>query len=123
MRYPVVLLCAGLLCTACGSGDPPSKGDPHGVSAPLIQPALASLTPDSVPVDSVPFLMTVNGTDFGLDAIVVFNGTPLNTRFVSSTQLVAQLQAANLELAGLVPVYVRTQGFNSNTLDFNVTIQ
>lgn len=123
MRYYVVLLFASLLCTACGSGDPATKGDPHFVVAPIIQPAISSLTPDSVPVDSVPFIMTVNGRDFGTDAIVFFNGTPLNTRFVTSKQLVAQLQSANLDFAGLVPVYVRTQGFNSNTLDFNVTIQ
>lgn len=126
MRYSVallVVLLGTLLCASCGSGDPPAKGGLHGVVAPLIDPTITTLTPDSVPVDSVSFLMTVNGTDFGTDATVFFNGTPLNTRFISSKQLVAQLQSANLEFAGLVPVYVRTQGFNSNTVNFDVTIQ
>jgi len=123
MRYYVVLLLASLLCTACGSGDPAAKGDPHFVVAPIIQPTISSLAPDSVPVDSVPFIMTVNGSDFGTDAVVFWNGAPLNTRFVTSSQLIAQLSSTNLEFAGLVPVYVRTQGFNSNTLNFNVTIQ
>jgi hypothetical protein len=123
MRYCVVLLLVSLFCVGCGTSDPAKADPPHIVTAPLIQPAISTLTPDSVPVDSVPFLMTVNGSDFGTDAVVFFNGAPLSTTFVSSKQVVAQLSAQSLMFAGLAPVYVRTQGFNSNTLDFDVTIQ
>lgn len=124
MRYSLVLPLAALLCAGCGTSDPPVKSDPHNtIAAPLIQPAITILTPDSVPVDSVSFLLTVNGSDFAPGAVVFFNGTALNTQFISATQLVAQLGSANLTFAGVQPVYVRAQGFNSNTVDFNVTIQ
>lgn len=123
MRYYVVLLLVSVLYTGCGAGDPAVKNDPHGVGTTFIVPAITTLTPDSVPVDSVPFTLTVNGSDFGTDAIVFWNGTPLNTRFITSGQLIAQLSSTDLQFAGLVPVYVRTQGFNSNTVDFHVTIQ
>jgi hypothetical protein len=124
MRSSPVLLLVALVCVGCGTSDPPAKNDPrHSVSAPVIQPAITTLTPNSVPVNSVPFTMTVNGSDFERDAVVYFNGAPLNTTFITSKQVVAQLTSANLMFAGLTPVYVRTQGFNSNTVDFDVTIQ
>jgi hypothetical protein len=81
------------------------------------------LTPDSVPVDSVTFYMTVNGTNFGTDAIVFWNGTPLSTRFVTSQQLMAAVTNTDLMFAGLVHIYVRTGGLNSNTVDFDVSVQ
>jgi hypothetical protein len=37
--------------------------------------------------------------------------------------LLANLQETNLMFAGLVPVYVRTAGLNSNTVQFNVSFQ
>ena len=119
MRYWVLLL-VSLVCLGCGSST--GNHDPFRL-ATMVNPAISSLAPASVPVNSVPFTLTVNGSDFGTDAIVFWNGTALNTRTISSTQLIAQLQPANLQFAGLVPVYVRTQGFNSNTVDFDVTIQ
>jgi hypothetical protein len=79
--------------------------------------------PNSVPVHSVPFAFTINGTNFLTDAVVVWNGTPLSTTFVSSSQVVAVLTATDLMNWGLIPVYVRTGGLNSNTVDFDVTAQ
>jgi IPT/TIG domain-containing protein len=67
--------------------------------------------------------MTVNGTNFLTDAIVVWNGTPLSTTFVSSNQLVAVLEETNLMNVGLIRVFVRTGALNSNTVDFDVTAQ
>ena len=119
MRYSVLLFVT-LFCVGCGS--PAATHDPLRLGM-IVNPAISSLTPNSVPVDSVPFTLTVNGSDFGTDAIVFWNGTPLNTRVISSMQLIAQLQPINLQFAGLVPVYVRTLGSNSNTVDFDVTIQ
>jgi hypothetical protein len=120
MRYTSVIL-ASLLAFGCGTG---SGNDPHGLkTSALSPPSITELVPNSVPVDSVPFALTVNGTNFSPDAIVVWNGTPLSTTFVTSKQLVAVLGATNLMNAGLIRVYVRTGGLNSNTVDFDVTIQ
>ena len=119
MRYCVLLLIS-LFCIGCGS--PSANHDPLRVSM-FAPPAITTLTPNSVPVNSVPFTMTVNGSNLGTDAVVFWNGSPLSTRFVTSSQVFAQLQPTNLQFAGLVPVYVRTGGLNSNTVDFKVTIQ
>jgi hypothetical protein len=120
MRYFVLLL-ATLLTLGCG--DPAGKNDPHSIVSVYSPPSITELTPDSVPVNSVPFAVTVNGSNFGADAVVFWNGNPVSTRFVTPMQLMAILTQTDLNFAGLIPVYVRTGGLNSNTVDFNVTIQ
>ncbi len=117
----VAMLVVLLFALGCGAS---SGNDPHGLkTSALAPPSITEFVPNSVPVNSVPFFLTVNGTNFGTDAIVIWNGTPLSTTFVSSSQLMAALAANNLMNVGLIPVYVRTGGLNSNTVDFNVTPQ
>jgi hypothetical protein len=120
MRY-LVLLLASLFTLGCG--DPAGNHDPHSIVSIYAPPSITQLSPESVPVDSVPFAVTVNGTNFGTDAVVFWNGNPLSTRFVTSRQVMAILTPTDLDFAGLIPVYVRTAGLNSNTVDFDVTIQ
>jgi hypothetical protein len=119
MRFASVIL-ASLLVVGCGTG---SGNDPHGSGAGsgIFAPSITELVPNSTPVNSVPFFMTVNGTNFTPDAIVVWNGTQLSTTFVSSNQLVAGLAATDLQLFGEIKVYVRAAGLNSNTVEFNLT--
>jgi hypothetical protein len=119
MRYFLLLL-ASLFALACGN--PAGNRDPL-IVMPFAPPSLTTLTPDTVPVNSVPFTMTVNGSNFGTDAVVFWNGTPLSTRFITANQLMAALAPTNLMLTGLVQVYVHTGGMNSNTVDFDVTAQ
>ena len=120
MRYISVLMLI-LLTMGCGAGS--GFHGPGSVVQTFSPPSITALAPTSVPVNSVPFTMTVNGENFTTDAVVFWNGTPLFTIFVTSKQLVANLTEADLMFAGLVPVYVRTSGLNSNTVDFNVSIQ
>jgi hypothetical protein len=120
MRFTSVML-ACLLAVGCGTG---SGRDPHVVKTSTFSPpSITELVPNSVPVNSVPFAFTINGTNFLPDAIVIWNGTPLSTTFLSSNQLVAVLAATDLMNVGLIRVYVRTAGLNSNTVDFDVTGQ
>jgi len=120
MRY-IGLVFAVLLTLGCGS---PSKGsDPRVISVLPTPPAITELSPQSTPVNSVPFTMTVNGSNFGTGAIVFWNGTPLRTTFVTSNQLMASLTDTDLMFAGLIPVYVRSAALNSNTVTFDLTIQ
>jgi len=119
MRY-IGLLLVSLLTLGCAMG--PVNHDPHSVVS-FSPPAIETLTPDSVPVNSVPFTMTINGSNFTTDAVVFWNGTPQFTIFVTSKQLMANVTATDLLFAGLVPIYVRTGGLNSNTVDFNVAVQ
>jgi len=121
MRYlPLLLVC--LLMIGCGSGSM-SKTDPPRLVSVFAPPAITELSPTSVPVNSVPFTLTVSGSNFGTDATVFWSGAAQRTIFVTSNQLMVLLTATDLQFTGLVPVYVRTAGQNSNTVDFNVTAQ
>jgi len=118
MRY-VGLLLLSLLAVGCGSdmGRDPSK------SVGFFPPSIMTLTPNNVPVNSVPFTVSIAGNNFGSDAVVFWHGTPQFTTFVDSKTLVVTLTETDLMFAGLIPVYVRTGGLNSNTVTFNVTVQ
>jgi outer membrane usher protein FimD/PapC len=119
MRFPGLLL---VILVAVGCGTP--NHDPHtNFGMGFFPPSLDQLAPGSAPVNSVPFTMIVNGTNFGTDAVVFWNGNPQGTRFVSSKQLQVALTDADLMQFGLAQVFVRTGGLNSNTVDFDVTAQ
>jgi hypothetical protein len=81
------------------------------------------LEPQSAPVGSVAFSMTIAGNNFGPDAIAFWNGMPMHTTPVNSKQLIADITVEDLQIAGFVPVFVRTLGRNSNTVNFDVLIQ
>ena len=115
MRFPGFLL-AILVTLGCGTRDPNTMFG-HSFNPP----ALMQLSPSTVPVNSVPFTVTVNGANFGTDAVVFWNDVPHNARFVSSKQLLVTLIDTDLMTFGLIPVFVRTGGLNSNTVDFDVT--
>jgi hypothetical protein len=120
MRYFGLVL-ASLLLIGCGTPGS-SKSDPlrEFVYSP---PSIAAFTPGSVPVNSVPFTMTINGSNFLPDAVVFWQGTPQSTLFVTPNQLMVKVTDTDLMFMGMVPVYVRTGGQNSNTVDFEVTPQ
>ena len=100
MRFVSVIL-ASLLAFGCGTGKDP-QGQFKGSA--IFAPSITALVPNSTPVNSVPFFMTVNGANFTPDAIVVWNGTQLSTTFVSSNQLVAALAATDLQFMGEIKV-------------------
>jgi hypothetical protein len=126
MRYPRFLpasLLVPFILFSLGCGTP--SHNPNAIQGTFkvsssSPPFITTLLPNSAPVNSVPFTMEVNGADFDTDAVVFWNGTPLFTRFVNSHQLLADLTSTNLMLAGAVHVYVRTDGLNSNTVEFDL---
>ena len=123
MRYPGFLAASLFVLISLGCGSPSHNPNAtHGTfkvfsSSPT---SITTLLPNSAPVNSVPFTMKVNGTNFDSDAVVFWNGTPLFTTFVNSQQLFADLTSTNLMLAGTIQVYVRTDGLNSNTVEFDL---
>jgi len=121
MRYYFGLLLVSLFAIGCGTTRPAS-GDPFKMFVVSV-PSITTLTPNSVPVNSVPFAMTINGSNFGTDAVVFWHGTPQSTFVLTSSQLMFNVTNADLMFTGLVPIYVRTGGQNSNTVDFDVTPQ
>jgi hypothetical protein len=121
MRYFCVRVVT-LLTIGCGTPKSPTNGDPLKMFV-FSAPSITTLTPGSVPVNSVPFTMTINGANFGTDAVVFWHGIPQSTFFVTSNQLMVKVTDTDLMFTGLVPIYVRTGGQNSNTVDFDVTPQ
>ncbi len=120
MRRLTLLL--ALLLIGCGN-DPMSKNSDPGPKFATVfaPPAIATLAPTSVPVNSTPFYLTINGSNFGTDAIVFWNGVPQHTVFITSQQLAVSVTSTDLDFSGLAQLYVRTLGMNSNTVEFDVT--
>lgn len=118
----VSILLFSLCALGCGA-DPPKQTQRSSFGSVFSPPSIAALMPSSTPVNSVAFTMTVNGANFTTDALVVWNGVPQRTIFVSSSQLLVAITDVDLMFAGLAHVSVRSGGMNSNTLDFNVAPQ
>jgi hypothetical protein len=86
-------------------------------------PTLTSLTPNSTAAGGVAFTLTVNGTNFVPGAVVNWNGGARSTTFVNSTQLTAQITAADIANQGTATVTVTNPspgGGTSNSLNFTI---
>ncbi|HVO61369.1 MAG TPA: IPT/TIG domain-containing protein [Terriglobales bacterium] len=81
------------------------------------------LEPSTVPVNSPTFTITVVGKNFGSDVLLYWNNTAVHTIPINSQQLMGEITTTDLQTVGEVPVFVRTGGQNSNTVDFEVTTQ
>ncbi|MHB8405806.1 MAG: PQQ-binding-like beta-propeller repeat protein [Gammaproteobacteria bacterium] len=83
--------------------------------------AVNGLSPTSAYVGAQSFTLTVNGSDFSSQSAVLWNGTQLQTSYVNSSQLTAQVPASDIATTGSASVSVSdpTNG-NSNTITFSV---
>jgi len=68
------------------------------------------LVPDAAKPGSQDIILTVNGTGFVLGSVVQWNGTPLTTTFMNSSQLTALVPSTDLTIAGTASVSVVTPG-------------
>jgi hypothetical protein len=87
-------------------------------------PRITALNPSSVEAGGPSLTLAVTGTNFVSDSVVRWNGQPRPTTFANSTQLTAQISAADLATIGTAQVTVFTPpagGGESNNLPFNVT--
>jgi len=69
-------------------------------------PGPISVSPASATAGGPAFTLTVNGTNFVKSSQVMWNGISLATTYVSATQLTALVPAADIAIAGSVPVTV-----------------
>lgn len=86
-------------------------------------PTLTSLSQASANAGAAAFSLTVTGQNFLSASIVEWNGAPLPTTFTSATQLVANVPAANLAIAGTAQIAVEDpapQSLISNSLTFSI---
>lgn len=87
-------------------------------------PYLISLDPGSATAGDPSFELTVIGQRFSPNSVVQWNGINSKpTTYVSSTELRAEIDAADIAAAGISPVQVYTPlpgGGTSNVLDFTI---
>jgi subtilisin len=86
-------------------------------------PTLASMSPTDAVAGAASLTLTVHGSRFVASSSVAWNGSPRPTTFVNTTQLTATISAADLSVAGAVPVTVITPapgGGTSAPLTFTV---
>jgi len=87
-------------------------------------PTLTSLAPSSAVVGSGAFTLTVTGTNFNTSSVVRWAGSNRTTTFGSSTQLLAQITAADIATAGTASVTVLNPvpgGGTSSPQTFTIT--
>ena len=70
------------------------------------RPLLSSIAPNSTVAGGNQFLLTVNGSNFGRDSVVSWNGSFRVTSFLSTHRLVAAITAADIATPGSVLVLV-----------------
>jgi outer membrane protein assembly factor BamB len=104
-----------------GSGDRPSNPLQVAITQPV--PILSGLTPGSVTAAQPSLPLTVNGQYFTVTSVVYFNGSARPTTPSNQGQLVAQLTAQDVAVAGTAGVTVEDPASGntpSNSLPFVV---
>ncbi len=87
-------------------------------------PVITSLSPSSATVNGPGFQLTVNGANFINGSVVRFAGSNRTTTFVNSTQVKAQITAADISGVGNFPITVFNPtpgGGESNAFALTVT--
>ena len=84
-------------------------------------PGIAQLNPATA-IAGAGFSLTVVGTNFTAQSVVVWNGSPQPTTFVSNSELTAQIAGAELPAAGSAAVSVLDQGTQLSSGTLSCTI-
>jgi hypothetical protein len=91
-----------LLTTAgCGGG-----GQAASESGSAAAPSISAISPAAIPAGSSAFKLTVTGSGFVAGSVVVENGTPLATTFVSRTELDSTVSTSLVAAAGNIAISV-----------------
>jgi hypothetical protein len=83
-------------------------------------PAITSLSPSSATADSAGFMLTIIGTAFTPDATTTWGTTPLDTIYVSPTQLTTAVPASLIENSGTASVTVSMAAGTSFPATFTI---
>lgn len=110
-----------------GAGGGTSNALPFTINQPPNPvPAIASIFPSSTLAGSPGFTMTVNGSGFIASSQLRWNGANRPVTFVSSTQLSAQISAADVQSVGSAAITVANPapgGGVSNSVTFRINPQ
>lgn len=80
------------------------------------------MAPSTVTEGGPAFTLTVAGSNFGLDSVILWNGAPRPTTFSSASQVAATIAASDISSVAAVSIAVRNQtaGQQSNTLPLTI---
>jgi hypothetical protein len=109
-----LLVTLALLTAGCGYGSNYMGSGGGGA------PNITSLTPNMANAGDPAFTVTVNGSGFGTDSVVYWNGGALPSSYATGAKVTAQVSAVDVMNAGMFPIYVRSGGKNSNQINFTV---
>jgi YVTN family beta-propeller protein len=101
-----------------------TSGISPAVSVTNPAPRVASLNPTQSYAGLPGFTMTVNGSNLVLGSVVQWNGGNRSTMFLSSSQVTAQISAADIATAGTAAVTIFNPapgGGTSNASSFTIT--
>ncbi|HTP38826.1 MAG TPA: PQQ-binding-like beta-propeller repeat protein [Steroidobacteraceae bacterium] len=112
-------VCEDQACTKPVGNSPATVQVTYNVQASSV--TLTALSPSSTVASGPAFTLTLTGTHFTPQSLVQWNGSARPTSYTSSTQLTAQITAADIATAGTVPVVVSDSGYGtSNALNFTI---
>jgi outer membrane protein assembly factor BamB len=111
-------VCYDQACTQQVTNSPQSVQVQYTITASLVQ--VTALSPASAVASGPAFTLTVTGSGFSPQSLVQWNGSARNTSYVSSTELTAQITAADIATAGNVPVTVNDPAGVSNPINFTI---
>jgi hypothetical protein len=87
-----------------------------------LSPSLSSISPETVHRGQGQFILTVNGSNFSHDSRIMWDTSPLQTIYVSSTQLTATIPSGLTNSTDAVDITVYTPGVGSPLpIRFSVT--
>lgn len=110
----ILLLTVASLAAGCGYGSNYNGGGGNNT------PAITSLSPNMATAGDPAFTLTVNGSGFGTDSVVYWNGTALPSSYGTGSRVTANVSAADIANTGSFPIYVHSGGKNSNSMMFTV---
>jgi len=119
-RIVALTLFSLLVLGGCGGGNGNGGG---GTPPPPPGPTLSSIVPSSAVAGASGLTVQANGTNFATSSTVQWNGSSLQTMFVSSTQLTALIPANDLAATGSAQVSISNHlaGVgNSGNLTFTI---
>ncbi len=96
--------CSDQACTHQISNSPQTVFITYTVTEP--QPQIFSISPTSATAGAPSFTLTVSGSSFVPQSVVLWGGSPLITTYVSANQLTAQVLASNVNVSGNYSVTV-----------------
>jgi hypothetical protein len=89
--------------------------------AGIVVPTVSALVPSTAALGAPSFTLHVQGAGFLPGAVILWNGSPEPTTFVSASELTTLVNMATAQVAIPIPVAVQIAGLVTNSLTFTLT--